>query len=179
MTCPDPADAASAFVQTRRPDADGLAAALSALTRMDAAALRAEWRRLYRSHPPLKLSRDLLELSVAWKLQERVLGGLGTVARRQLAEAAGVLTSKADLPKERRVSLKPGARIVRQWGGETHEIVVVESGFLWRERTWQSLSVIAREITGTRWSGPRFFGLDKASAPRRGAAPGQGAEAHA
>lgn len=54
----------------------------------------------------------------------------------------------------------PGARILRDWEGQTHEILVADNGFLWRERTWRSLSAIAREITGARWSGPRFFGLD-------------------
>ena len=62
------------------------------------------------------------------------------------------------------MSLKPGARLVRAWGGETHEVLVVENGFVWRGKTWASLSVIAREMTGTRWSGPRFFGLDKPKA---------------
>ena len=61
------------------------------------------------------------------------------------------------------MSLKPGARLVRAWGGEIHEILVVEDGFLWRGKTWSSLSAIAREMTGTRWSGPRFFGIATAS----------------
>ena len=74
------------------------------------------------------------------------------------------MESKSDLVKARRVSLKPGARLVRAWGGETHEILVVEDGFIWLGKTWASLSVIAREMTGTRWSGPRFFGLDKPGA---------------
>ena len=149
-----------------RADTEALPADLETLTRLDAAALRAEWRRLYRVHPPKKLSRDLLELGVAWKLQERVLGGLSTTTRRQVAETAATLATKPDLAKARKVSLKPGARLVRAWGGETHEVEVVADGFLWRDRTWNSLSVIAREMTGTRWSGPRFFGLDK---PKPGA----------
>ena len=135
--------------------------AVAALAEMDFSRLRAERRRVYRTHPPKKLSRDLLQLAVAWKLQARVLGGLSARDRRQLTELADVLASRSDLPKARRISLKPGARIVRHWGGETHEVVVAENGFVWRERTWKSLSVIAREMTGTRWSGPRFFGLDR------------------
>jgi hypothetical protein len=117
--------------------------------------LRAEWRRLYRAHPPKKLSRDLLELGVAWKLQERVLGGLSAIAKRRLAELARTMGSKSDLSTARKVSLKPGARLVRAWGGETHEILVVEDGFVWRGKTWRSLSVIAREMTrlGRRVSG--------------------------
>jgi hypothetical protein len=140
-------------------DINALAAELAALNRATAVDLRTQWRRLYRAHPPKKLSRDLLELGVAWKLQERVLGGLSAVTRRQLAQLAQKLDGRSDLAKARKVSLKPGARLVRAWGGETHEIVVVEDGFVWRGRTWRSLSAIARAMTGTRWSGPRFFGV--------------------
>jgi len=121
--------------------------------------LRAEWRRLYRVHPPKRLSHDLLELSVAWKLQEKLFGGHSASLNRQIAELARTIETKSDLAKTRAVTIKPGARLLRSWGGETHEVVVVEDGFLWKGRTWRSLSAIAREMTGTRWSGPRFFGL--------------------
>ncbi|MCI0430271.1 MAG: DUF2924 domain-containing protein [Rhodospirillales bacterium] len=143
----------------KRADIEALAAELAGLSRATATDLQAEWRRLYRTHPPKKLSRDLLELGVAWKLQERVLGGLSAITKRQLAELARTMESKSDLAKARKVSLKPGARLVRAWGGETHEVLVIEDGFVWRGKTWGSLSAIAREMTGTRWSGPRFFGV--------------------
>lgn len=143
--------------------AEALTAEITALGEMTYADLRFAWRRLYRVHPPKKLSRDLLELGVAWKLQERVLGGLSAMTKRQLAELARTMAEKSDLAKPRTVTLKPGARLVRAWGGETHEILVVADGFLWRGRTWASLSVIAREMTGTHWSGPRFFGLTGAT----------------
>ncbi len=154
--------AAARDIGMKAGDAAALGAELDALARMDAAALRVAWRRLFRAHPPKKLSREMLQLGVAWKLQERALGGLSAVAKRQLTETAQTLASKSGLAKARKVSLKPGARLMRAWGGETHEIEVVESGFVWRGRTWNSLSVIAREITGARWSGPRFFGLNRA-----------------
>ncbi len=143
----------------KRADNETLAAALANLSEMDASDLRAKWRRLYRSHPPKKLSRDLLELGVAWKLQERVLGGLSAATKRQLSELARTMVAKSDLAKARKVTLKPGVRLVRAWGGETHEVLVVEDGFVWRGKTRRSLSAIAREMTGTHWSGPRFFGL--------------------
>lgn len=157
------------------PDAAG--AALAALPSMTIAALRAEWRRLYRHHPPAKLRRDTLELAVAWQLQAQALGGVPAPAKRRLGELAGQLTTGSDLPRARRVVLKPGARLVRQWGGETHEVLVTEHGFVWRERSWKSLSVIAREMTGTRWSGPRFFGVDRSSKADRGREGGEGAGA--
>ena len=157
---------ATSIVDARkRADIDALATELAALNRKTAADLRAEWRRLFRAYPPKKLSRDLLELGVAWKLQERVLGGLSAVTRRHIAQLARNLESKSDIPKARRVSLKPGARLVRLWDGATHEISVVEDGFVWRGKTWRSLSAIARAMTGTRWSGPRFFGVGVAKAP--------------
>lgn len=143
----------------KRTDTETLNAALAGLSEKGASDLRLEWRRLYRSHPPKKLSRDLLELGVAWKLQERVLGGLSAATNRQLSGLARTMAAKSDLAKARKVTLKPGARLVRAWGSETHEVLVVEDGFVWRGRTWRSLSVIAREMTGTHWSGPRFFGL--------------------
>jgi hypothetical protein len=160
MSDPDLAEIPSSNAGARRrAGLDALNAQLAALSGMDAPELRAEWRRLYRSHPPKLLRRDLLELGVAWKLQERVLGGLSGAIRRQLAELARTMSEKSDLAKARTITLKPGARLVRDWNGETHEILVVEDGFQWRGKTWASLSVIAREMTGTQWSGPRFFGL--------------------
>jgi hypothetical protein len=149
-------------IGVRKPaEVAALSAELEALARMDAAALRVAWRRLFRVHPPKQLSRDMLELGVAWKLQERVLGGIGATAKRQILEMVQRLASKSDLAKARKTSLKPGARLMRAWGGETHEVEVIEGGFVWRGRAWNSLSAIAREITGAHWSGPRFFGLDQ------------------
>ena len=123
--------------------------------------LRFAWQRAYRNNPPKFLSRDLLELGIAWKLQERAFGGLGVTAKRHLDEVAGAIGAKSDIAKVRRISLRPGARLLREWAGEVHEVLVTEDGFEWRGKTWRSLSVIAREMTGTRWSGPRFFGLDQ------------------
>ena len=138
---------------------------LAALALMSHAELRAEWRRLYRAHPPQKVGRDVLELGVAWKLQEKALGGTSAATKRRLAELARVMESKGDLAKARAVRLRPGAKLVREWRGETHDVFVTESGFLWRGKSWRSLSAIALEITGAHWSGPRFFGL--ASAVKR------------
>ncbi|HUF55174.1 MAG TPA: DUF2924 domain-containing protein [Thermohalobaculum sp.] len=135
--------------------------------------LRAAWRRLWRSQPPKKLGRDLLELGIAWKEQEQALGGLGAVARRRLAELARTIEANGDLARARAVRLRPGARLLRSWRGVTHEVLVLEDGFCWRGEHWRSLSAIAREITGARWSGPRFFGLggsEKAAGPPRATA---------
>lgn len=163
-----------------------LAERLAALSKLTYADLRSEWRRLYRAHPPQKISRDLLELAIAWKLQERALGGLSPATKRRLSDLTTTLESKGDLTKARALKLKPGVRLLREWGGHTHEVLVTEDGFLWQGQSWRSLSAIAGAITGTHWSGPRFFGLEKtrkggpsARAAPSGPAPGEREPAHA
>lgn len=133
---------------------------LEALAHLDYSALRDQWRRLYRVAPPPRVSRELLRLGVAWKLQERSYGGLGATTKRRLAELVETLDQDGDLVRSRQKGLRPGAKLIRDWHGTSHTIVVVEDGFEWRGERWRSLSAIARAITGARWSGPRFFGLN-------------------
>lgn len=156
------ADMASRKVMAAASDAVAnarLADEIAGLTNMPYGDLQTAWRRHFRHPAPKKLSRALLQLGIAWKIQERAQGGLSAANRRKLDELARTLSTNADLAQPRTTALKPGARLIRDWGGQTHEILVTEDGFVWRGKTWPSLSVIAREITGTRWSGPRFFGL--------------------
>ncbi len=136
-----------------------LVAKLAALSEMAVVDLRTEWRRLYRTQPPRRIGRYLLELGVAWKLQERVYGGLSATMKRRLADLVKTMDEKGDLAKVRAVRLKPGAKLLREWQGEIHNVLVLEDGFQWRGEQWRSLSAIAREISGAHWSGPRFFGL--------------------
>lgn len=147
-----------------RPDGPGtaetMAARLRALESMDYATLRSEWRRLYRAPAPQRVARDLLLLGVAWKVQEQAYGGLGAATKRRLADLAKTLARDGDVTRTRVARLKPGAKLVRTWRGETHTVTVRDDGFEWRGRRWRSLSGIAREITGVPWSGPRFFGLN-------------------
>ncbi len=144
---------------------EGLTKKLAALTDLEAVDLRAEWRRLYRSHPPLHIRRDLLVLAIAWKLQEKVHGGLTAAQKRRLADIAEDLKKGGDLSAGPAIRLKPGSRLVREWRGETHDVLVLEDGFEWNGERRHSLSAIAREITGTHWSGPRFFGLKPRPTP--------------
>jgi len=140
---------------------------VAALKDLDYAELHTMWSRLFRYRAPKKFARDHLELGIAWKLQAQVSGGLNSATRRRLDELARALTTKSDLTRKRTTILKPGARLLREWEGQSHEVQVTEKGFVWQGKTWKSLSVIAREITAARWSGPRFFGL-RASAKRDG-----------
>jgi hypothetical protein len=150
---------APAVAESESKSTAGVEAKLTALTVMDGDGLRLEWRRLYRSHPPLHIRRDLLVLAIAWKLQERVHGGLTAAQKRRLAGIAEDLRKNGDLSAGPAIRLKPGLRLVREWRGETHDVLVLEDGFEWNGERRRSLSAIAREITGTHWSGPRFFGL--------------------
>ena len=102
---------------------------------------------------------------LAYKIQERAHGGLGPRTRAELRRIARGLErppGSAEPRTQRRI--KPGTRLVRQWRGETHEVAVGESGFEYRGTDYRSLSEIARKITGTRWSGPAFFGLNDVKA---------------
>ena len=139
---------------------DTVSAILQALEQMDYADLRREWRRLYRAHPPKRVARDLLMLGVAWKIQEQAYGGHSAATKRRLADLAKTLERDGDVTRNRVARLKPGAKLVREWRGEAHAVIVREDGFEWKGRIWRSLSVIAGEITGVHWSGPRFFGVN-------------------
>ena len=176
MPEPDPGYPTAAEPPAGRPGtaAGDLATQLSGLGRRTHGELRQDWRRLFRSPPPKRMSRDILELGVAWKLQERARGGLNRTAGRRLAELAASLQATGDIARPRAAALKPGARLLREWNGETHSVLVLEDGFEWRGRRWRSLSVIAREITGARWSGPRFFGLNAGPAEAKQAEAADG-----
>ncbi len=121
---------------------DAVAVKLQALAEMNYDALRAEWRRLYRAHPPKRVSRDLLMLGVAWKVQERAYGGLGSTTKRRLADLAKTIRRNGDVTRNRVARLKPGARFVREWRGETHTVIVLEDGFEWQGKRRRSLSVM-------------------------------------
>ena len=134
-----------------------VAASLAALQSLSNDDLRRRWTEVSRRSPPKHTSRDMLLRGLAYRLQEKALGGLKPATRRRLSKLAGQLEAGADPQVPRR--MKPGARLLREWRGEMHHVTVVDKGFEYRGRPYRSLSVIAREITGTRWSGPRFFGL--------------------
>ena len=140
---------------------------LAALGGLGLDQLRAEWRRLHRAAPPVRLSRDLLLRSIAHRLQEDAFGGLGPAARRRLAGLArGVAAQGKPTPAPAPVRLKPGTTLVREWHGRTHTVLVLaDGGFECQGRRYSSLTELARAITGARWSGPRFFGLRRGTRP--------------
>jgi hypothetical protein len=125
---------------------------------LDLEELRHEWRRLYHSEPP-RISRDLLVLAISYRIQELEYGGLGKSTRRKLQTMAKAFRTTGRVGPTPSLSLKPGARLVREWHGRTHSVTVTEDGFEYAGTSYPSLTKIARKITGAHWSGPRFFGL--------------------
>jgi len=121
--------------------------------------LRSEWRRLHHMQPPRSLSRDLLLRGITYKIQERVFGGLTQSVLRKLSAFETEAPSTGGRRVSPRTTVKPGTRLVREWNGQTHTVLVLPDGVEWRGQRYRSLSVVAREITGAHWSGPRFFGL--------------------
>jgi hypothetical protein len=142
---------------------DGLSQKIDALNDLSAQHLRDEWRRLYRGQPP-RLSRDLLIRTVAYRMQELAYGGLSKATQRRLAALTRELAATGSIAPLRDIRLRPGARLVREWRGRTHTIVVTEGGFEYAGKTFSSLTTIAGVITGAHWSGPRFFGLNRSGA---------------
>lgn len=121
--------------------------------------LRKRYRELFRTEPPKAFGPDLLRRSIAHRIQEKAYGGLPPSTRRlldQLVKSAMAKPSgRLELPRR----IKPGSELVRTWKRKSYRVMVMADGFAHDGRTFASLSEIASEITGTRWNGPRFFGL--------------------
>ena len=152
--------------------AEDLEQDLARIGAMSVDGLRAEWRRVFGSDPPPAFSKHLLARAISYRLQEQALGGLSPSAVRLLRSLA-----KPGVEPPRQV--KVGSVIVREHKGVIHEVLVVPGGFCWQGKTYDSLSTIAKKITGVTWNGPRFFGLrakkaeadDSAPAPNASVAP--------
>ncbi len=127
---------------------------IAALDALDRSALLQRWRSAFGRETPPRLSRPLLEKALAHEIQVKAFGGLSARTVRTLKTAVKLAAAP--------VSSRPpsrGARLVREWNGVLHEVEVLDDGYLWGGQRHRSLSAIARAITGTRWSGPRFFGI--------------------
>src|SRR6266851_1840077 len=121
--------------------------------------LKNRWRSLYGKKPPQKVHRSLLIAAVAHRMQENALGALKSSVRRHLMEAANHPATPRPSPHYPSLRPRVGTVLVRDWGGVTHQAKVLEDGILFRSKRYKSLSEVARVITGSRWSGPLFFGL--------------------
>jgi hypothetical protein len=131
-------------------------AALGAIENMGLADLRSLWAQHFGAAPELR-STDLMRLMLSWRLQARAFGGLDPAARRKLRRKTIIDPASA-------IDLEVGSTLTREWQGQPYTIEVVEDGFRWRDQSYPSLSAAASAITGTRWNGPKFFGLRKGKA---------------
>lgn len=132
---------------------------LKALPRMDKTALCKKWQELFNKTAPKHLRKEFIVRILAYKIQENAFGGLSATTRRRLRQIATSLENGNYKPKVDQGPIKPGTRLIREWRGMTHTVSVTETGFEFQGNRYRSLSEIARLITGTRWSGPLFFGL--------------------
>ena len=143
------------------PDRKTLDVEIARLRDFDVGALRARWQDVFRRQPPPYLPRHLLFRMLAYRLQADHLDDLDGESRRLLdsavsPEAAGKRALEGALVTR---AMSPGTMLGREWNGRMHRVAVVAEGFAWNGKTYPSLSKIALAITGTRWNGPRFFGL--------------------
>jgi len=136
---------------------------IAKLPKLRSTRLHALWRKIYSSEPPVGAKREFLARLLAYALQERAHGALPRSVAKQLSERRprpladeGTEAVQAPAPS---MDLRPGARLVRAWRGKMHEVSVLDRGFAYRGDHYRSLTEIATVITGTHWSGPRFFGL--------------------
>jgi hypothetical protein len=140
-------------------DLKGLSAALDAVSSLGPEELDAQWKALYGSDPPDRLRRPLMVQALAYRLQEQALGGLKPATRRLLRSIAGDVETRRPIATHAERRIEAGAVLIREWHGTKHQVTALKDGFMFRGKRFQSLSKIAGEITGTRWSGPLFFGL--------------------
>jgi hypothetical protein len=148
------------------PDSKTLDAEISHLRDLGVGELQVRWHNVFRRRPPPHLSRHLLLRVLAYRLQADRLGDLDGGSQQLLdgqesPEAAG---KRAVDPSRLTAEVRPGTMLAREWNGRLHRVAVLADGFAWNGKTYASLSKVARAITGTRWNGPKFFGLrDKPS----------------
>jgi hypothetical protein len=142
-----------------RPADPAVEAELDWLPTTPIADLRNRYRELFRAGPPKAFGPDLLRRSIAHLIQEKAYGGLPTSTRRLLDQLVKAALAKPNgrikLPRR----IKPGSELVRTWKRRTHRVTVMANGFAYDGEKYASLSEIATLITGTKWNGPRFFGL--------------------
>jgi len=136
-------------------------AELSALGKLAIGDLKSAWTDRFNEDPPATRSRDLLVRLLAWQMQEEASGGLDAVTARKLRDIATALERDGSYEPKVRRDLSSGVVLTREWKGVIHKVTVTADGFQHRGQRYKSLSDIARTITGTRWSGPRFFGLEQ------------------
>ncbi len=150
-------------------DRETLDIEIARLRDLDVTGLRARWRTMFRRQAPSRLPRHLIFRILAYRLQADSLGDLEPEALR-LLDRPGLPADAGTLAAEfnqRKSDLKAGTVLVREWDGQQYRVMVLADGFAWRDKVYPSLTKVAFALTGTRWNGPRFFGLRDGPAPER------------
>jgi len=135
---------------------------LQALSREE---LIKKWKKLFKTNSPLHAKKDLLIKHIAWEMQARKQGGYSAQTQKKLEK----LAQNKDIKKEsitiikesQSLEIKAGTKLIREYKGEKHEVIALDKGFKYKDKTYKSLSGIANDITGTRWNGKVFFGIKK------------------
>jgi Protein of unknown function (DUF2924) len=145
------------------PEKEALDNEIARLRGLDVGALRARWHTMFRRRAPLHLPRHLLFRILAYRLQADRLGDIDADTRRLLdrigsGSSDGINRLVADFNWSR-TELRPGTLLTREWDGHLQRVMVLADGFSWNGKTYPNLSKVAFAITGSRWNGPRFFGL--------------------
>ena len=140
---------------------------LASLTKTSAKSLRALWPEWFDTPLPAHVRHSLLVRALAYRMQEREHGGLSPATRRDLQAIADSGRHRALPHVQQSTPLTPGTHVIREWGNETHQVTVEVTGLVYRWQRYRTLSEIARHITGTRWSGPLFFGVRSSIKGRR------------
>lgn len=146
---------------------------LRALPRLGTEALRALWIEQFGRPPSFRAQKDLLVCMLAYRLQEEAQGGLSPAVRKRLCVLSAGIGAAGGRASRSVPRLKAGTRLIREWNGQTHVVSVLDDGVEYRGKRYGSLSEVARVITGTRWSGPAFFGLKSPSPSPRRSNPGE------
>jgi hypothetical protein len=136
------------------------------LPRLSKPELRALWQELFAQPAHPRLRRNLMVPILTYGIQEQAYGGLNSATRKRLQKLAAELEHNQKAPSPLGPQLKAGTKLLTQFQGEIHEVLVADDGFEYRGKHYESLSEIARQITGTRWSGPLFFGLKQSRKAR-------------
>jgi hypothetical protein len=154
-------------IEPASPDRKKLVIEIARLRGLDVGELRARWHTIFRRRAPAHLPRHLLFRVLAYRLQAERLGDLDGEALR-LLDRSGSPTDvgkRAVERNQRKTDLSAGTVLVREWDGQLHRVMVLADGFAWNDKIYPSLTKVAFAMTGTRWSGPRFFGIARQTVP--------------
>jgi hypothetical protein len=146
---------------SRRSKKASIEAEIARLRDVGVAELRQRWLDLYGRPVPKYVRRDLMVRGVAYQMQVKAFGGLSEVTKQRLREIAAAAREGTFDEADLEPRIRPGTKLVRTWGKATHEVMVLDDGFAWKGKRYTSLSTIAKTITGTSWSGWKFFGITK------------------